>query len=305
MPLSHAPYISADVLSPWHQGKVRESYLSSQGAYLAQVATDRVSTHNVVHESTVPDKGEVLTMLTIHWLTTVLKDLPHALVAYGRSIYRHLPAGVEEAYPDLHYRTLVMRKLNMVPVEFIYRRYLTGSLYKAYVAGEDPYGLSLPSGLVKMSRFRHLLFTPTNKSQTDKPVVAEVIATVYSDEHTLCRRAFLAVEEFLASLGIALVDSKMEVGLDPNGHLKLADELCTPDSSRFTRADKIIEGRDAPWIDKQILRDAAERTWGTGPKGALTFSSSIVNETGLAYQDLLRWVTGRTHSYWRAYLDTI
>jgi phosphoribosylaminoimidazole-succinocarboxamide synthase len=304
MTFAYAPYISLDYLKPEHQGKTRESY-ELPGGIMAQVTTERVSTHNVVHLSTIPFKGEVLTMLTVFWLTEVLKDFPHHLLVYGRDIYKYLPAGLEEKYPELHYRTLIVKKLRMCPREFVHRRYLTGSLLTNYENGEDTYGLRLPAGLVEMSRFDELISTPTEKTETDDPVDSAETTALFPREVDLTGTSYLLVESFLESIGIALIDAKEEVGCDAFGNITLADELFTPDSSRFAWLKDIRAGFAPPWLDKQVVRDEAVRIWAGGPKVPLLFPEDKINETMVKYLSLLEYITGRPLYDWRKIFDQI
>lgn len=301
MTLAYTPYISNGDLTPDHQGKTRESYNRAE-RIMVQVATDRVSTHNIVHLSTIPFKGEVLTMLTVFWLTEVLQEFPNHLLVFGRAIYDYLPAGMEDKYPELHYRTLVVKRLEMTPREFVHRRYLTGSLLIDYQEGRDPYGLQLPPGLVEMSRFNELVFTPTEKTDTDDPVDAGETTREFLAETSMTREALTMVESFLRSLGIVIVDTKEEVGRDGT-IVTLADELFTPDSSRFAWQKDIKEGVAPLWLDKQVVRDEATRLWAGGKKVPLLFSEQKISETMTKYLTLLEYITGRSHRAWRTTFD--
>jgi phosphoribosylaminoimidazole-succinocarboxamide synthase len=290
-----------------HQGKVRDTY--DLGAFadgesvlelLLMVATNRVSTHNVVHESTIEKKGEVLTALSTYWMTTLLEreGVPHHMVACGRDIYKYLPKGIE--YPeDLHLRAMVVRKLTMISVEFIFRRHLTGSLFTAYLKGEDPYGLQLPPELSKMCWFETPLFTPTDKSETDEPLQANEVYEEYREAFDLGFEAFLLVEQRLSREGITLVDSKFELGVDEHGKVYLADEIATPDSSRFVMTEDIVLGKDPPWFDKQVLRDEAERVWDGGKKVPLRFSERGLEVCMKRYLDLFTRATDTNLSYYQ------
>lgn len=279
-------------------GKVRETYAALCG-HLLPVATNRISTHDKVHLTEIPFKGEVLTMLTVHWLTGVLSDLPHHLVAWGSEIYRYLPSEFDERYPELRYRALVVRQLDMVPVEFIYRRYLAGSLLKHYKKRNDPYGLNLPPGLKEMHRFATFKFTPTTKSPDgDVPIRAAQVLRERDVEHALASCAFARLEEALAACGIAPIDFKAEVGWW-NGLCYLADEVGTPDSCRFVDLSEIIEGQTPQWRDKQLVRGYVEGTCGGGPKRSLKLPQDLVQETSNMYLGLLPQITGLTHEAWR------
>lgn len=287
-----------------HEGKVRNTYIVEKPDLLCIVATDRVSTYNMVHNSVIPHKGEVLTFLTIYWLTDVLEKLPNHLVAYGSDIYKYLPEGMQKKYPDLHYRALIVKKLDMIPVEFVIRQYLTGSLYKNYILGKDPHNVQLMDNLPKMHRFSSPLFTPTDKSDTDEPLPTFMVKERYWKASALVEEAFLLAAQKLTSKGLTLVDSKLELGYcRSTGELLLADELFTPDSSRFAETDKIREGEDPPWFDKQRLRDAAETIWQQQEFGPLSFSEALIDDTSALYRALLPKITEYTLLDWKDLLN--
>lgn len=292
-------------LPHFHRGKTRDTYsfpyMTHAGApneaLLLVYATDRISTHDVVHQSLIPKKGQVLTAFTVFWLLQALEKagLRNHVVAYGRDIYQYLPEDGGPYPKDLHLCAIIVRKLSITPVEFVFRNYLTGSLYNHYKEGRDPYGLRLPSGLPKMYQFSEPVFTPTKKSDAehDPPLVAREVITQYPQEYALAQQAFLLITEHLAARGITLIDSKFEVGHDPkNDQYFLADEIVTPDSSRFVRTDQIVEGEDPPWLDKEIARQAALAQWGDGERVPLRFPPLSVSRLSDACQEAFRLCTG-------------
>ncbi|MCH7597716.1 hypothetical protein IID27_01565 [Patescibacteria group bacterium] len=289
------PYLSN--LPLFHQGKVRDTFvIPERPELLLVVSTNRLSTHNVVHESLIPGKGCVLNALSILW-TTVLDfwDTPHHIHAHGENIYNHLP---EQTYSkDLHLRAVVVKKLSMEPTELIWRDYLTGSLWKAYQDGNDPYGLNLPRGLKFMSPFPNSpVFTPTEKSVTDDPLNHEKIREAFPEEVAATKQLFLAGRDHALGCGLRLIDAKFEVGRDKNGILHIADEWLTSDSSRYVRVTEVVEGQNAPWFDKQIFRDKAEKIWGSGQKVPLVFPPDIINKGIRAHEELFWLLTGRQMS---------
>lgn len=278
-----------------HQGKTRDAFSTSFQDELLIVATNRLSTHNVVHKSEVPHKGKVLTALTIFWLTDILKKagIQNHLVAYGADIYNHI--GGHCYYPeDLHHRAIVVRRLSMIPVEFIYRGYLVGSLYKNYYKKNfaNPYGIALESGLSMMSVFPEPIFTPTDKSETDEPLIASETLSRYPGAFSLSFHAFVLIRDHLRSLGLELVDSKFELGTDHDGKVVLADEVATPDSSRFCELSEIKLGVEPPWSDKQVARDEAERIWVGGEQYPLEFNSEIIHKLSETYLRIFHRITG-------------
>jgi phosphoribosylaminoimidazole-succinocarboxamide synthase len=307
-PYALQPHTALTDLTLRHSGKVRETYDTTDPEFLLQVASDRISTHNIVHQSVVPNKGEVLTMLTIFWLAKILHDLPNHLVAWGTGIYDFVPRAIRDQYPDLHYRAIVVERLDMIPIEFIFRRYLTGSLLKAYQNGNDPYELDLPQGLVQMSRFESTLFTPTDKSETDEPLVSDTVRAEYDAPTWLASIVFHRIELYLLERGISIVDTKLEIGVhdteaEPYDEGVIGDEVCTPDSSRYIWTKDIRTGTEPPWLDKQCVRNEAERTWAGGTKVPLIFSDGVVGQTVRTYELLLHAITGMTRLEWRRILD--
>lgn len=266
------------------QGKSRDTFRalgrSEDGCPLRLiVATRRISTHNIVHESLINSKDQVLNAITVHWMTGLLDQarVPHHLVAWGRKIYDYLPGRPGDYPSDLHLRAIVVKDLGMAPIEVIYRGYMVGSLYdKFYKKGlPNPYGLDFPSGLPLMFPFMEPILTPTDKSETDEPLLTASTYAAYKEACDLGLRVFRLTRDNVREVGIELVDSKFEFGRTPDGVWTLADEVVTPDSSRYTKKSEIIVGAEPKWLDKQLARDEAERLWGNGPKCPLKFSEGV------------------------------
>ncbi len=267
---------------------------------LLLVASDRISTHNVVHDSLIPRKGDVLNALTVYWLTKVFPRIglegDHHLIACGSAIFNFVLKDEFEDPDDLVRRAILVEKLEIVPVEFIFRTYLTGSLYdKFYSKGiENPYGEFLPEGLAKMSKLDELLFTPTEKSETDDPIISADVVNTYHPGYDLARYAYIYIQKELNNVGIELIDSKLELGLNRAGEFVIADEVFTPDSSRFCEIGAIKEGEDPPWLDKQIARDEVSRIWAkTGDKKPVTFSPETIKALTNVYLDIFERITGQ------------
>jgi len=289
MDIKHKPEI--DSLNLYSQGKVRDMYLALAFKHLLPVATNRVSTHNIVHKSLIPFKAEVLTALTIFWVNEIFRkeNIPHHIVAYGKDIYNYLPEG---SYPDdLHLRALVVKKLDMIPVEFIWRQYLTGSIFKNYYSKdeENPYGVILPTGLQNMSFLKDSIFTPTDKSETDNPLDSLNTAVKYAEMFFLTQKVYESCRQYALKRGIDIIDTKLECG----GRI-IADEIITPDSSRFVLSKDIQEGKNPPWLDKEIFRQYAESVWNGGKKVPLTFPHEIIKEGSQKYLQLFHMLTGQT-----------
>ena len=228
-------------------GKIREIY-SIDDERLLLVASDRISTFDVVLPTEIPDKGRVLTGLSAFWFAQTGGLVPNHLLAL-------LPDG----------RSTECRRLEMLPIECVVRGYLAGSGWKDYLATGEVCGHRLPEGLRESQQLPEPIFTPATKAQTghdeniDRTAGAELIGHERYDEvERLSLALYRTVSERAASLGIILADTKLEFGLDENGELVLADEAFTPDSSRFWPADEYDPGGPQPSFDKQFVRDYCE-----------------------------------------------
>ncbi len=286
--LKHPPYL--DNLELWHQGKVRDTYvIPDHPDKLLVVATDRISTHDVVHHNAVPGKGEILTAMTVFWQHCVFRNIPTHIVVFGRDIYEYLPK--DRVYPDnLHLRSIVVRKLEMIPFELIFRVRMAGSLWRAYREGKpNPYGLVLPDGMQLMDQFAEPVFTPTEKSETDDPVASTLLTedARYQGAVALALRAYNQGRLYAYGQGIEIIDAKFEVGLDADGNPVLADEWLTGDCGRFVRSSDIRIGKEPPWMDKEIFRQEAALQWGPdGKKYPLVFPEEVVVAGTAAYREV-------------------
>ena len=294
----YPPYLSDAALI--HQGKVRDTYaLECYPDLLLMVATDRISTHDVVHVSMVPGKGQVLTAMTVYWSKYVFPDIPTHIVAYGKKIYEYLPR--DQTYPDdLHLRAIVVQRVDMMPFELIFRARMAGSLWnKFYSQGKpDPYGLVLPPGLHLMDRLEPPVFTPTEKSETDDPVNADFMRSRdsrYDEAIALARRAYDEGRNRAAVSGIEIIDAKFEVGFDQDSNPILADEWMTGDCARFVESRDICVGAEPPWMDKELFRQDAMRQWTRGGvvKGTpLVFSDEVIAGGMRAYRKIFEMLSG-------------
>ncbi|MBO1337345.1 phosphoribosylaminoimidazolesuccinocarboxamide synthase [Streptomyces sp. VRA16 Mangrove soil] len=245
-----------------HTGKVRDLYRNEAGD-LVMVATDRMSAYDWVLPSLIPDKGRVLTQLSLWWFEQLRDLIPNHVISTD------LPAG---APADWAGRTMICKNLDMVPVEAVARGYLTGSGLVEYNESRTVCGLALPEGLEDGSELPAPIFTPATKAEVgehDENVSYEEVARqVGADTAAQLRQATLAVysraRDIARERGIILADTKFEFGFDKAGDgeptLVLADEVLTPDSSRFWPADQWQPGRAQPSYDKQFVRD-----WLTSP----------------------------------------
>jgi phosphoribosylaminoimidazole-succinocarboxamide synthase len=228
-------------------GKVRELYALDDERLLL-VATDRISTFDVVLPTEIPDKGRVLTGLSAFWFART-----RGLCA------NHLLAVRSDG------RSLECRRLEMLPIECVVRGYLTGSGWKDYQASGEVCGHVLPAGLRESDRLAEPIFTPSTKAQTghDENITREAAAKVVGADRlkeveTTSLALYRFASEYAGQRGIVIADTKFEFGVDHEGRLVLADEAFTPDSSRFWPADGYEPGRPQPSFDKQFVRDYCE-----------------------------------------------
>jgi phosphoribosylaminoimidazole-succinocarboxamide synthase len=242
-----------------YSGKVRDLYRSDADASLLLiVASDRVSAYDHVLQPSIPDKGRILTSLTLWWLEQ-LDDI----------VGNHVVAAEGAAIPEpVRGRALLCRRLSMVPVECVARGYLTGSGLADYRRTGSVCGVQLPDGLQEASRLREPIFTPATKAalgEHDENIDYDAVVRLVGERQAArLRELTLAVYERAEGVartrGILLADTKLEFGTDAAGRLVLADEVLTPDSSRFWPAEGYQPGRTQPSFDKQVVRD-----WLTSP----------------------------------------
>lgn len=271
-----------------HSGKVRDVY--ADGADLIVVASDRVSVYDVVLPTLIPDKGKVLTQLSLWWFERLAEVVPNHVIS---------ATDVPTEWAD---RAIRCRRLDMVQVECIARGYLTGLGLKEYERTGAVSGVRLPSGLVEADRLPEPVFTPTTKAlmgEHDEFITFDdVIAQEGTDTATELRRLTLEVyrrgAEIAAANGIIIADTKIEIGRAPDGALILADEVLTPDSSRFWPADEWRPGRTQYAFDKQMVRDWAAGTgWDKTPPGP-EIPDEVVRATRARYIEVYERITGDT-----------
>ncbi|MER6251177.1 phosphoribosylaminoimidazolesuccinocarboxamide synthase [Streptomyces sp. NPDC001584] len=282
-----------------HTGKVRDLYRDEDGR-LVMVASDRMSAFDWVLPTEIPDKGRVLTQLSLWWFDQLADLVPNHVISTD------LPAG---APADWAGRTLICKNLDMVPVECVARGYLTGSGLVEYDQTRTVCGLALPEGLVDGSELPAPIFTPAAKAavgEHDENVSYEEVArTAGAETAALLRQTTLAVytraREIARERGIILADTKFEFGFDPeDGTLVAADEVLTPDSSRFWPADQWEPGRSQPSFDKQYVRDwLSSPASGWDRKGELpppALPAEVVARTSAKYIEAFERLTGQSWS---------
>ena len=274
-----------------HSGKVRDLYERPDGLLL-MVASDRISAYDFVLPTPIPDKGAVLTQLSLWWFEQLADIVPHLVVS-------------TDVPPEYAGRAVVCQRLQMFPVECVARGYLAGSGLLDYRATGAVCGVGLPPGLDDGSELPEPIFTPATKAdlgEHDENVTYEdVVATVGAEDAAELRRITLAVYERARDIarerGILVADTKIELGRDGDGRIVLGDEALTPDSSRFWPAEGWQPGRPQPSFDKQYVRD-----WLTSPASGWDRHSGdappelpaeVVERTRAKYIEAFERLTGR------------
>jgi phosphoribosylaminoimidazole-succinocarboxamide synthase len=281
-----------DGVSHVHSGKVRDLYELPDGRLL-MVASDRISAFDFILDTTIPDKGEILTRMSLWWFDQLADLAPHHVLSTD------VPESVRG-------RAVICERLEMDPVECVARGYLTGTGLLDYRATGEVCGITLPAGLEDGSRLPAPIFTPAAKGalgEHDENVSYDaVVATVGAETAVSLRDLTLAVyaraEEIARSRGIIVADTKLELGRRADGTIVLADEVLTPDSSRFWPVDEWHPGRAQPSYDKQIVRNwllspasGWDKASGTPPP---PLPAEVVELTRARYIEALETLTGQS-----------
>jgi phosphoribosylaminoimidazole-succinocarboxamide synthase len=286
------------------RGKVREMYAldgpedgdaARAGGRLLMVASDRISTYDAVHPTPIPDKGKVLTGLSVFWF----QKTSHIVANHLLSVTEGVPA---EALG----RGLAVRRLEMLAVECVVRGYITGSGWKDYLATGAVSGIELPAGLSESERLPEPIFTPTTKADVghDEAIDFARAAELVGDEGLMERVRDVSIElysfaaEHARACGVILADTKFEFGLDPDGELVVGDEVLTPDSSRYWPLDGYEPGQGQPSFDKQYVRDwAAASGWDKRPP-APPIPEDVVAGTRARYVEAYERIVGEPFQAW-------
>jgi len=283
-------------LSPAARGKVRDIYSLSEKELLF-VATDRISAFDHVLGSGIPDKGRILTQLSLFWFDFLKSTVRnHVLTADARKF----PSSLAPYRDQLEGRSMVVRRAQMFPVECVVRAYLSGSGWKDYQATGAVCRIGLPTGLRESDRLPEPIFTPAAKINTgghDENIsFDDVVAAVGEDNARALRRLTLEIFEKASrhaeSRGLILADTKFEFGLI-DGEIILADEVLTPDSSRYWPADVYSPGGPQPSFDKQYVRDYLESIRWNKQAPAPSLPHEVVEQTRAKYLDAFRLITER------------
>ncbi len=282
------------------RGKVRDVYQIDEQQLLF-VASDRISAFDVVMKNGIPGKGRILTQLSLFWFE-LLKDVcPNHLITADLA---RMPERVQRYREQLEGRTMLVRRLTILPVEAIVRGYLTGSGLKEYKAKGTVCSIPLPTGLVESSKLPEPLFTPSTKAEIGKhdenihpDMAASIVGQGYADQmRNLSVMLYTKARDYAATRGIIIADTKFEFGTDAANRVVLADEVLTPDSSRFWPASAYRAGVVQDSFDKQFLRNYLESIRFDKNGQGIELPSEVVQSTRAKYVEAFRLLTGHDPS---------
>ena len=284
-------------LKPAKEGKVREVYVD--GDSIIMVATDRISAFDVILKNKVTDKGAILTRMSSFWFDLTKDIIPNHVVS---TELKDMPEFFQK--PEYEGRVMKCKKLNMLPIECIVRGYITGSGWASYKENGTVCGIKLPEGLIESDKLPEPIYTPSTKAEIGDhdenisfeqsievlekafPGKGEEYATKIKDA-TL--NVYKKCAEYALTKGIIIADTKFEFGLDENGEIVLADEVLTPDSSRFWPVDGYKPGQGQPSFDKQFVRDYLK----AHPECNYDLPQDIIDKTVAKYKEAFKLLTGK------------
>jgi len=276
-------------------GKVRDVY-QLENDHLLFVATDRISAFDYVLPTGIPHKGRVLSQLSLFWFDFLRDVVPNHVVTADVSKY---PASLRKYDEQLRGRSMLVMRAEMSPVECVVRGYVSGSAWKEYNASGSVCGIPLPSGLRESDQLPEPIFTPATKATSghDENISFEQMAKLVGPElsrelRDLSLRIYSKAADYARQRGIIIADTKFEFGRTPQG-VTLADEVLTPDSSRFWPADKYLPGRSQESFDKQYVRNYLEEIgWNKHPP-APALPAEVARKTSEKYLEAYHRLTGR------------
>ncbi|MBI4590243.1 MAG: phosphoribosylaminoimidazolesuccinocarboxamide synthase [Candidatus Rokubacteria bacterium] len=282
-------------LSLLRRGKVRDVYAVDRDTLLI-VATDRISAFDVVLPNAIPEKGRVLTALSLFWFDLIRDIVPTHLITAEVARY---PAPLQKYAAELEGRSMLVRRADVVPFECVARGYLAGSGWKEYQKTGAVCGIPLPPGLKESEKLPRPIFTPATKAETGHDVnvpEADMARAVGAELTATLKRLTLAVytraADYATTRGLIIADTKFEFGRI-GGKVILVDEVLTPDSSRFWPASEYAPGTSPASFDKQYVRDYLESlTWNKQPP-APTLPPDVVRRTTEKYLEAYRLLTGK------------
>ncbi len=277
------------------RGKVRDLY--DLGDQLLLVATDRISAFDVVMPNGIPDKGRILNSLSVFWFG-LLRGMPNHLITADVDEY---PASLQGVKEDLRGRSMLVKKVSIVPFECIVRGYLTGSGWKEYQKSRTVNSQPLREGYQNGSKLDAVLFTPSTKAELgehDLPVTLAELAAALGSERAqelaeASVRCYSLAADHAAKNGVIIADTKFEFGSDEAGRLVLADEVLTPDSSRFWPQESYVVGSNPPSLDKQYVRDWLDSVRFNHQPPAPALPDEVVAKTRAKYAEAFEKLTKR------------
>ena len=278
------------VIDGWdhlRSGKVRDLYTNSAGQLLI-VASDRISAFDYILPTLIPGKGKLLTQLSLFWFEMLSDLVPNHLISTD------VPVSVKD-------RAVIVKPLEMFPIECVARGYLTGSSWVEYQESQSVTSISLPAGLLDGSKLPENIFTPATKAEMGdhdenisfaraSEIVGSEVATTLRD---LTLQLYARADQYAATRGIILADTKFEFGRDEAGRICLGDEALTPDSSRFWSADTWKPGGAQPSFDKQYLRDWLLSSGWDRQSPPPELPAEVVEKTRERYESAFTLLTGR------------
>jgi phosphoribosylaminoimidazole-succinocarboxamide synthase len=275
-------------------GKVRDVY-QLDSDHLLFVATDRISAFDYVLATGIPQKGRVLTQISLFWFNCLSDVVPNHLITADVSLY---PQNLQKYADQLRGRSMIVRRADMFPVECVVRGYISGSAWKEYQATGKVCGIDLPAGLTESQAFPEPIFTPATKAVTghDENISFAKMCEILGSEtasylRDLSLRIYKKAAAHARQRGLIIADTKFEFGRTAKG-ITLADEVLTPDSSRFWPADKYAPGRSQESYDKQYVRDYLEEIrWNKQPP-APALPEDVARRTSEKYLDAYLQLTG-------------
>lgn len=289
-----------EIFSPIKEGKVRSVY--DLGEFLIIVATDRISAFDVILGSTVPDKGCILNKMSEFWFDFTKDIVPNHMISTDTG---DMPEFFRTGY--FKGRTMMCKKLTMLPVECVVRGYLSGSGYASYKENGKVSGIQLPAGLRESDKLPEPIFTPTTKEELglhdQQESLEECVRSLdklypgkgreYAEKiRDISIELYCKCSEYALDRGIILADTKFEFGLDEKGEVVLGDEMLTPDSSRFWQLDGYCPGGSEPSYDKQYVRDWLK----ANPDSGWTLPDDAIEKTREKYIEAYQRLTGKEFS---------
>ncbi|KAJ3178671.1 Bifunctional purine biosynthetic protein ade1 [Geranomyces variabilis] len=279
------------------RGKVRDLY-DVDDKTLLFVATDRISAFDVVMKNGIPGKGKILTQISDFWFNKLHSVVPHHLITCKVA---EMPASVQKYASQIEGRAMLVKKLKILPVEAIVRGYISGSAWVEYTKKGTMCDMPLPKGLKESEEFPEAVFTPSTKAEMgehDENINPDKLPALIGDKlakqlEEVALKLYTTARNYAREKGIIIADTKFEFGVDENDNLVLADEVLTPDSSRFWPADRYKVGQGQPSYDKQYLRDYLTSINFDKATG-VELPAAVIDNTMQKYIEAFTILTGKT-----------